>query len=185
MRNVPITSREETVAIRSYRGHDDAAVRRLYRAGLLLGELDPRDTAADLDDIAAHYLGHAGSHFWVAEWRGQVVGTIAVADADGDAQTAEVRRLRVDAAWRSTPLPGKLLHTAMDYCRRQGYLKVVLDTHLDSDEARSLLEACGFMHARSRPGFGKLRLEFYTDLYHQPQACDKQSREEQPQRFAH
>ena len=167
------------VAIRSYCGLDHAAVRHLYRAGLLLGYIDPRDTAADLDDIESHYLSQPGSHFWVAETHGYVIGTIAVADVGANAQVAQIRRLRVESAWRSSPLSAELLHTAIEYCRRHGYIKVVLDTHLDSDEARSLLEACGFMHARSRPASGKLRLEFYTDLYHHPHRHEDESQTRQ------
>lgn len=153
----------DRVRIRSYRQHDQPAVARLYTQGLLHGRPSRHDTAADLDFIEMAYFSQPHDHFWVAEVDSLVVGMIGVV-GDGTF-AAQVRRLRVDPAWRQTPLAQSLLRTALDYCRQQNYLKVVLDTRLDPELALTLTSASGFQYARRKTIHGRDILEFYVNLY--------------------
>ncbi len=163
----------QDVVIRTYRHGDYHAACRLYHTGLLLGQLDAGDDTHDLRHIEQAYLSRPESHFWVAETGGQVIGTVAVIK---DAPLiARVRRLRVDPAWRDTALPARLLQTAVEFCRTHGYLKVVLDTHLEPAKALRLLDGDGLLHGRSRPvAGGKQVLEFYVDLYRRPRGTERQ-----------
>lgn len=148
--------------IRSYRPTDHEAVADLYSHGLLAGHHDSNDTAADLDYMADAYFSDPRDHFWVAELGGQVVGCVGVAHEEAIAQ---VRRLRVRRDLQSTGVGVALMDAALEHCRRHGFLKVVLDTHVDADRAITLLDQCGFQFARNKSIGGKEVLEFYFNLY--------------------
>lgn len=148
--------------VRTFQGPDQSAVLRLFEHGLLAGQIDPYDTAVDLDAIAEEYLNQHGNHFWVAQVEADVVGMIGVAR---DEQTAEIRRLRVDADWQDTAIPAQLLETALSHCKHHGFLKIRLDTRFDPDAALGLFERFGFQHTRTKERHGKELLEFYLDLY--------------------
>jgi len=155
--------------IRTCHHQDYASVRQLYADGLLMGELDPADTAADLDYPEEAYFSHPRDHLWVAvDESEQVLGSIAVQhDRDG---VAEIRRLRVsDRHEDPQALCARLLRHALEHCRKAEALKVILDTHLDPETAYELVRKSGFNHHRSRTDGVKTRIEFYLDLYHDPQ----------------
>jgi len=86
-----------------------------------------------------------------------------------EAHTAEVRRLRVDPKFQDTDIAAMLLRTAIDFCRHSDYLKVRLDTRFEKDDALSLFDKVGFQHTRTRNVHGNELLEFYLDIYRQPQ----------------
>ncbi len=153
----------EGLAVRTWETSDQQAVLRLYDTGLLAGQIAANDTGADVDNIHEAYLDQPRHHFWVAEHRGQVVGMIAVASDEDD--TAEVRRLRIDVGYQATRLAAILVRTALQHCRRHGYLKVRLDTRYEPTEAIHAFEQAGFQHTRTRTAVGKDMLEFYLDLY--------------------
>jgi putative acetyltransferase len=153
----------DRLTVRTYRADDHDAVMHLYREGLLAGQIDPYDTAADLEDIEVAYLQDEGSHFWVAELDGNVIGTIGL--AAGEEHTAEIRRLRVAKNWQGSGVAATLLETALAHCKHHGYLKVRLDTRFDPQAALGLFDRFGFQHTRTRAKEGKELLEFYLDLY--------------------
>jgi putative acetyltransferase len=152
----------ENLRVRTYEPADQAAVTHLFEHGLLAGQIDPYDTAADVEIIADEYLSRPQSHFWVAEVEGRVVGMVGVANEE---QTAEVRRLRVDKAWQDTAIAARLLETALAHCKHHGFLKIRLDTRFDPSAARDLFDRFGFQHTRTKERHGKELLEFYLDLY--------------------
>ncbi len=156
----------EKLTVRTFRGEDQPHVARLYRDGLLAGQIPPNDTGLDIDNIFDAYLGDSASHFWVAEHDGRIVGMIGVA-RDRE-HVAEIRRLRVDPQWQQTPIATRLIQTAVSHCREHGYLKVVLDTRFEKNAAVDMFERFGFQHSRSRQTDQKELLEFYLDLYRQP-----------------
>lgn len=141
----------------------------LYTQGLLVGQILPNDTGLDIDDIPQAYLADRASHFWVAEVGEKIVGMIGVARES--ANTAEIRRLRVDKAWQDKPIAAKLIERALKHCRQHNYLKVVLDTRFEPSAAVDLFERLGFQHTGtdSRHATGHEPLEFYLDLYRQPE----------------
>lgn len=154
--------------IRTYTAADQSAVTALYSRGLLSGEHDANDSGADLDFMEEAYFSDPRDHFWVAELDGRIVGTIGVAHEEAIAQ---VRRLRVAPELQHTSLAVELLDTALRHCRTHGFLKVVLDTHMDATRAIALLDECGFQFARNKNVGGKDLLEFYFNIYrkHEPE----------------
>ena len=154
------------LAVRTYRPTDQKAVEHLYDQGLLAGQIAPNDTGADIDMIQEAYLSDPRHHFWVAEVKQEVVGMIAV--TSDEEHTAEVRRLRVAKTHQKSDIPATLLKTALDHCRRHEYLKVRLDTRFERTDALSLFDKVGFQHTRTRTVQGKELLEFYLDIYRNP-----------------
>jgi ribosomal protein S18 acetylase RimI-like enzyme len=154
------------LTVRTYRPSDQPAVSRLYTDGLLAGQLAPNDSGADIENIKAGYLDSPKSHFWVAELDGHVVGMIGVASEEG--HTAEIRRLRVQKEQQHSPIAAKLVEMALAHCKHHGYLKVILDTRLESGTAQELFERFSFHHNRTKSVHGKDLLEFYLDLYRAP-----------------
>ena len=149
--------------VRTYQPQDQAAVTHLYTAGLLLGQIAPNDTGADVENISEAYLTDPRNHFWIAQLNQSVVGMIGVAAEENN--TAEVRRLRVDKAFQDTTIVSKLIETAINHCRRHGYLKVVFDTHFEHSMTVNIFTHFGFHHTRTKNYHGRDALEFYLDLY--------------------
>jgi N-acetylglutamate synthase-like GNAT family acetyltransferase len=149
--------------VRTFQREDLPHVKRLYREGLLAGQIPANDTGLDIDNIQEAYFSDPASHFWVAAYEGQIVGMIGVA-RDRE-HVAEIRRLRVDSQWRQTLIAARLIERAVAHCRQHSYLKVVLDTRFEKNAAVDMFERFGFQHTRSRPTHEKELLEFYLDLY--------------------
>lgn len=159
---------DDGVLIRTYNEADQPAVSRLYTEGLLAGQIPTNDTAVDIDMVGEAYFSNHRSHFWVAEHEGQIVGMVGVADDEND--VAEIRRLRVDKNFQGQGVADRLMEAAMYHCRFHGYLKVRLDTRLEQgSDATGMFERFAFQHARSREVPGKELLEFYLDLYREPE----------------
>lgn len=163
---------DQEVLIRTYRPEDQPAVRRLYQSGRLIGQVQPDDDTADIDDITGSYLESDRGHFWVAEIESRPVGIIGVWQDEPD--VAEIRRLRVDPAYTGRGVTTKLMETALAFCRREGYLKVILDTRIEQGPAMRLFERFAFQHTRTRSVAGKDLHEFYLDLYHEPRDHERQ-----------
>lgn len=161
----------EKLVVRTFDPADQHDVTRLYSEGLLQGQPAPNDTGADVENIHEAYFDQDRHHFWVAEVEGQVVGMIGV--ASDEPHTAEIRRLRVDGDYQNTLIPARLLETAVNHCKHHGYLKVRLDTRFERDAAMDLFDRIGFQHTRSKNLHGKELLEFYLDLYRDPDAPNK------------
>lgn len=151
------------LTIRTYQERDQAIVERLYTEGLLAGQIDPNDTAADIDHLHDTYFSDERDHFWIAELYGQVLGMIGVLHDEN--MTAEIRRLRAVHDWQNTLLPARLLETAVAHCRRHGFVKVVLDTRFERTIALDLFTRLGFQHTRTKAHHGRETLEFYLDIY--------------------
>ena len=149
--------------VRPYQSADQAVVDRLYNEGLLVGAVDPRDSAADIENIHEAYFSDSRDGFWVAQVDVTVVGTIAVAHEVE--HTAQVRRLRVDKAWQQSELPQALIEMALHHCRHTGYLKVVFETRFERSATMDLFAKLGFHYTRARNISDRELLEFYLDLY--------------------
>ncbi len=150
-------------SIRSFKPTDHRAVKTLYTDGLLGGRLADNDTGFDIDDIQLAYLSTPGSHFWVAEADGDIVGTIGIQQLD--AGVGEIRRLRVRPDCRRRGIGSALLQRVLEFCRDQGLLKVTLDTFIEREPALKLFEKFNFRHDKTRETAGKQLLFFYLDLY--------------------
>ncbi len=157
--------------IRSFQSSDLEACRRLYREGLIGGQIAENDTGLDIDDIDAAYLRTPGNHFWVAQTpEGQIVGMIGVMHSDG---VGEIRRLRVAESHQRRGIGSALLEQAVKFCQEHNYLKVALDTFMEREPALKLFDKFRFRHGRTRSYAGKDLLYFYLDLYTSDQKDDQ------------
>jgi len=165
---------ESKLTIRDYVPADQPKVSRLYTEGLLAGQIPPNDTGADIENIEEEYMRNERAHFWIAEYEGEAVGMIGV--AEDEPNHAEIRRLRVEPRYQSRGVAVKLLETALGFCHHHGYLKVVLDTRLETSPgaAIAIFDRFAFQHTRTRTVQGKEVVEFYLDLYREPKADDEE-----------
>ena len=158
------------VTIRSFRPGDAPAVRAIFTHGQLdFAEGTPlevearayvqRSLAADLSDIPAHYMRLPGSHFWVAEHRGEIVGTVGVQRVN--AEEAELRRMSVASASRRQGIGRQLLQTVEDFCRGNGYSRVALSTVIHLEPAVHMYTACGYHPVRQEP-YGSMTEQFFV-----------------------
>ncbi|UCD75356.1 MAG: GNAT family N-acetyltransferase [Phycisphaerales bacterium] len=153
--------------LRLARDEDHQAIRELYRAGLLEGQLQDNDTGADIDDLHSGYFSDEGaSGFWVATLDDQIIGMIGV-QKTGE-HVAEIRRLRVREGYRRHHIGTRLVETALAFCRRHAYLKVILDIRAERSPAIAMADKFGFTLARTRESGGWKTLDLYLDLYSEP-----------------
>ena len=133
------------VVIRTYEPRDAEVVWELHWEGLREtgSVIVPTQSAWDDDvqNVEGHYLG-GGSHFWVAEEAGRIIGMAAIHRLGPG--TAELKRMRVARDRRRQGLGQRLLELAEEFCRVQGYARIVLDTTDRMEAARRLYEKNGF-----------------------------------------
>jgi ribosomal protein S18 acetylase RimI-like enzyme len=157
----------DDVRVRVARPDDAASLRDLFVEGLIEGKVWAGDSGADLENLQTVYFSDEGaSCFWVAEYRGAVIGMIGVLQMGEN--TAEIRRLRVRHDHRRRGLGSHLMAQAISFCQRQGYLKVVLDVRIERAPAIAMFRKWGFQLARSRNVGERTLLDFYLDLYRDP-----------------
>ena len=164
------TDPNPAVTIRSFRSEDAEAVRALFARGQLdfaegtpfeqeVREYVRRSLAADLSDIPANYLDPPGSHFWVAERSGEILGTVGVQKTD--ATEAELRRMSVAAGNRRRGIGRRLLETVEDFCRREGYSRVALSTVIHLEPAVKMYLDSGYRPVRQAP-YGSMTEQFFV-----------------------
>lgn len=105
----------------------------------------------DMQDIPGNYLSRPGDCFWVAEAKvdgtAQVVGTVAVvARQNGKEKYGELFRMIISPLCRRMGLGVKMTQTVLDFCKEQGFSKVVLDTTSTQMAAVALYKKLGFSH---------------------------------------
>lgn len=79
---------------------------------------------------------------WIAEDRGRLVGSIAIAARPGRA--AQLRYFLVAGGYRGSGLGRRLLDDALTFCRDRGYDSVFLWTAAGLDAAAHLYRQAGF-----------------------------------------
>ena len=160
----------QTPVIRTFRPADAEAVRTIFARGQMdfaegtpledaAREYIQHSLAADLADIPAHYLNPPGSHFWVAEHCGEIVGTVGVQRVN--AEEAELRRMSVASASRRQGIGRQLLQTVEDFCRGNGYSRVALSTVIHLEPAVHMYTACGYHPVRQEP-YGSMTEQFFV-----------------------
>ncbi|KAG7495188.1 putative N-acetyltransferase camello [Solea senegalensis] len=108
----------------------------------------------DMQDIPGNYLSRPGDDFWVAEakldGRVQILGMVAVkAKQSGKEKYGELMRMIISPLCRRMGLGFRLAQTVVDYCKEQGFSKVVLETSAIQTAAVGLYEKLGFRHVLS------------------------------------
>ena len=158
----------ETVTVRDASERDYEALRHLFEAGLLEGEVSDNDTGADIDNLQSAYFADDGqSGFWVADRGGQVIGMVGVQNQKES--VAEIRRLRVHPEFRRKGVGSLLMKKSVQFCIDHGYLKVILDTRVEREPAIKMFEKLGFQHGRTREINGRRLIDFYLDMYREPE----------------
>ena len=157
----------DDVTVRLARAEDYAALRVLFKQGLIEGQIRDNDTGADIENVAEAYFSDEGqSALWVADYDDDIIGMVGVQKTSDHG--AEVRRLRVREGYRRRGLGAKLMEQALGFCQHHGYLKVMLDVRIERAPAIKLFEKFGFKLARQRELEGRKVLDFYLDIYSEP-----------------
>ncbi len=130
------------ILIRAFAPADQPAASRLILAGLgeHFGAIDETRNP-DLDDIQRHYVDR-GSIFLVAELAGALVGTAALV-RENDAESRLVR-VSVISALRRQGIARTLVSQLVAEARARGYVRVLVETNLDWNDALGLYRAMGF-----------------------------------------
>lgn len=159
---------DETVVIRPAGDHDSPDLCRLFEQGRLEGQIKDGDTDEDLRDLSKFYYTDEddGGAFWVALADDRLIGMVGVRKLADSA--AEMRRLRVDSSHRRKGVGTRLMEQALGFCQEHGYLKVVLDVRIERAPAIAMFEKFGFKLSRTRDSDGRKLLDFYMDLYRDP-----------------
>jgi len=110
--------------IRSFYPTDLSSVKSLI-SSIMNREYPTEEKAyqyGDLDNIADAY-GSLREKFLVAQEENEIIGTIGIKE-DSDS-TALLRRLFVHSSHRSRQIGSMLVDTALDFCKMNGYKRVV------------------------------------------------------------
>lgn len=95
-----------------------------------------------LDALKDFVLNHEGSQLWVAQEKGQILGSIAVCKISES--SAQLRWFILDKHARGKGLGTKLMETAMAFCRENNYTHIQLWTVSPFETARHLYKKFGF-----------------------------------------
>ncbi len=145
--------------LRQYQPSDQATVWQLHVDGLKQtgSFVDDRKYDQDLLDIEKTYLKNGGE-FLVALLDNKVVGMGGFSKIDD--QTAEVRRMRVNADYQGQGIGSLILETLIQKAKDLGYKKLELDTTVNMKAAIQLYEKHGFKEFK-RGRAGHLESIFY------------------------
>jgi DNA-binding MarR family transcriptional regulator/N-acetylglutamate synthase-like GNAT family acetyltransferase len=101
---------------------------------------------------------------WIAEWRGDLAGSIFVVDAGKG--VAQLRLLYVEPKARGLGIGTTLVAQVVSFARAKGYKKIRLWTQESLTAARKLYAAAGFRLTESKPhrSFGKDLVGEYWEL---------------------
>lgn len=167
--------RDGEYTIRRYTEGDEADVKRLAVKGLLPGHLDHSDESTPADPHGSSAGRPTPDSFWIVESAARVVGTVALLD-DQD-RTGRLLQLRVARDWNADAHVSRMLvRAAVECARSRGLLKVNIESPgfaspQPGESEPSIvqyLRSLGFEYARTHEKAGRTVLEFYLNLYEQP-----------------
>ncbi len=133
-------------SIRKFRNEDTKEVIRVITTGLKqpfhckkkdLGE----GLINNLSDIQKNYFGKGGT-FFVGEYKGKVVGTVAILPETKT--SARLKRMFLYKKYRGKGFGSKLYDFAEKWCKKQGYKKIILSTYPHFKEAIKMYESKGY-----------------------------------------
>ena len=125
-----------TFNIREFASDDLEQVQDIFASGLIefAGENSQgviryvdRALKDDMADISAHYQSFSRGNFWVAEYRGLLVGHVGIQPTDKEDE-AELKRMSVSSTVRRQGVGRRLLETTENFCRSRGYRRITLST---------------------------------------------------------
>lgn len=138
-------SKNQGVVLRSYRQSDLSFIvnahRDLYHREYGFNEKFVRYVADAVSTFAVQHDAKR-ENIWILEVDQQPKGVIAIVKEFGD--TAQLRWFLLDQSLRGKGYGHKLLDEAIQFCRSQGYEKVILWTVSDLKAARHMYKSKGF-----------------------------------------
>ncbi|XP_034531662.1 probable N-acetyltransferase camello [Notolabrus celidotus] len=102
----------------------------------------------DLNDITGTYLQQKDTCFWVAEYDGRVVGTVACLPNENAPGCLELKRASVRRSHRRMGIAQALCQTVADFTRERGFAAVILYTSVVQTDAQKLYERMGYEKIR-------------------------------------
>jgi putative acetyltransferase len=138
------------VQIRLFRKSDSKKVLNLI-SDIIINEFEFRlefnGLDSDLICIEEHYNKSNGGCFWVAEETidKQIISTTGIRNLKQYASTCELKRMYVVKEYRHLGIGQKLLDTAVDFAKRIGYSRILLDSSKYLEAARVLYLKNGFV----------------------------------------
>jgi putative acetyltransferase len=127
-------------------------------------ELELNGMDGDLEDPESAYRGGGGDLWVVEDGGGGIVGTCGVWPDPADPRRCELRKMYLLAGLRGRGVGRKLLDTALDHARREGFTRMELETAEAMDEARRLYRGVGFEEIESSTPSSRCRIRFAIDL---------------------
>jgi putative acetyltransferase len=138
------------VQIRLFRKSDSKKVLNLI-SDIIVNEfkfrLEFNGLDSDLIGIEGHYKKSDGECFWVVEETidKQIISTTGIRNLKQYASTCELKRMYVVKEYRRLGIGQKLLDTAVDFAKRIGYSRILLDSSKYLEAARTLYLKNGFV----------------------------------------
>lgn len=138
------------IQIRLFRKSDSKKVLNLI-SDIIINEfkfkLEFNGLDSDLIGIEGHYNKSDGGCFWVAEETidKQIISTTGIRNLKKYASTCELKRMYVVKEYRRLGIGQKLLDTAVDFAKRIGYSRILLDSSKYLEAARALYLKNGFV----------------------------------------
>jgi ribosomal protein S18 acetylase RimI-like enzyme len=93
----------------------------------------------DRESFRQRYFG-VGTGVWLAMFEGKVVGCVALRRLKGMPESAEIKRLYLQPAYRGRRIADLLLQELENYARQSGYARLYLDTAADMVAAARFYE---------------------------------------------
>jgi N-acetylglutamate synthase-like GNAT family acetyltransferase len=155
--------------VRSFQAGDRAQILRLH-AARAPGDGVDCNCAANIDQIAETYFRRPQDHFWVAEARGEIVGTVGICVHDENVAHLGCLRAADDSA--DAVIRKGLVRVAASHAHQHGCLKLVVhapQSQVDIGRAAEFLHRLGFEFSRHREIEKRVVLEFYLNLYERPE----------------
>lgn len=148
--------------IRKFRNEDTKEVIRVITTGLKqLFHCKNKDLGKELienlSDIKKNYFQRGGV-FFVGEFDGKVVGTVAILPETKT--SARLKRMFLYKKYRGKGFGSKLYDFAEKWCKKQGYKKIILSTYPHFEEAIKMYESKGYKKFKRT----KEQIFFYKNL---------------------
>ncbi|WP_109298965.1 GNAT family N-acetyltransferase [Aquimarina sp. AU474] len=136
------------IKIRKIEYKDNETIARLIRDVLTEMGVPKVGTAYEdisLDMMCETYEG-AGSSYFVVEEKGEVIGGAGIAPlTNGTPETCELQKMYFLSKARGKGIGYKMIHTCLDFAKKEGYAKCYLETMPYMKAARKLYHKVGFI----------------------------------------
>lgn len=146
------TASEAPIGLRPHRPGDIGWI--VERHGVLYAEeygcnSEFEAMVAEIGAALLHGFDPRREACWIAERHGERLGSVALARRSDE--VAQLRLLLVEPAARGHGLGARLVGECLDFARRAGYRRIMLETYSTLTAARRIYAAVGFRLAEEHP----------------------------------